>query len=265
MLNRKFIIMFIFIEFLCLIKGKDVCDCCDSLKKNMLYELNSLKKEIYNLKNEIKTLNEKINELTNKEEEPIDIDLDIAIDSLIINDESEKKLLINRIKEIDFLKNSKFEFNLLYRGTRDGTWAYTLHEKCDDYSNTISIVKSDSGARFGGYMTNAYSSLKDDWVLDDFDSFVFSLDLMKIYNATKKENFKYYLGKNDGPCFNAFCIGDISELNSDEYKTFGEASLAITNKPSEYYSGLADNKYELNLGKNNYKVKEIEIFQVVKK
>ena len=58
---------------------------------------------------------------------------------------------------------------------------------------------------------------------------------------------------------------DETGFYSDEYKIFGKASQWINNEHSEYYLGLEDYKYELNLGKDTFHVKEIEVFQVVKK
>ena len=265
--NRKLLItVFIFFELFCLIKGEED-ECCVALeifKEKYFTEMISSEKKIKDLETENKELKEKIEELIKKEEErkretPADIDTEI------ISNMIEKELLTDRLKQIDYFKNSTVELKLLYRGTRDGLNCPDLHEKCDGIPRTISIVKSDSGARFGGYMTNSYSKNFFDWVNDDFDSFVFSIDLMKIYNATKIANQKYHIGYYSGPHFWAFYVDDDSGESPSDYKPFGESLQYIYFDPSEHFSGLANDKYELNLGYKYFYVKEIEIFQVVKK
>ena len=177
----------------------------------------------------------------------------------------EQEFLVDKIKQIDYFKDSQIELKLLYRGTRDGLSSPELHEKCDGFPRTLSIVKSDNGARFGGYMTNAYNKNLADWVHDDFDSFVFSFDNMKIYNATSKRNEKYHLGYYSGPHFWAFLVADHYGETDEFYKPFGQTSQYIYFDPSDHFSGLENKKYELNLGKDYFYVKEIEIFQIVKK
>ena len=43
------------------------------------------------------------------------------------------------------------ELFLLYRGTRDGKSATSFHDKCDNQGNTIGIIHTKDGSRFGGY------------------------------------------------------------------------------------------------------------------
>ena len=42
-------------------------------------------------------------------------------------------------------------FNLLYRGTRDGFYTTSFHQRCDRVGATISIIKTDTNCIFGGY------------------------------------------------------------------------------------------------------------------
>ena len=266
LINKKLLTIFILFELFCFIKGEKE-DCCLDLnifKEKYFNEIISLEKQIKTLEKENKELKAKLEELINKEEQrkreqPADIDTEIISNML------EKEFLVDRIKQIDYFKNSTIELKLLYRGSRDGFSCPELHEKCDGFPRTISIIKSDSDARFGGYMTSSYNKNLFNWVHDDFDSFVFSLDNMKIYNATKKANEKYHLGYYSGPHFWAFYVDDDSGERKEDYKPFGHCTQYIYFDPSEHFSGLANDKYELNLGKKYFYVKEIEIFQIVKK
>ena len=266
LLNQKLFTIFILFELFFVFKGEEE-ECCialDIFKEKYFTEIVSLEKQIKSLEQENQELKEKLEELINKEEQrkketPADIDTEIISNML------EKELLVDRIKQIDYFKDSQIELKLLYRGTRDGLSGPDLHEKCDGFPRTISIVKSDCGARFGGYMTSAYNKNLFNWVYDDFDSFVFSLDSMKIYNATQKSNEKYHLGYSSGPHFWAFLVDDDSGERAEDYKPFGHTTQYIYFDPSDHFSGLANNKYELNLGNKYFYVKEIEIFQIVKK
>ena len=42
---------------------------------------------------------------------------------------------------------------LLYRGSRDGWKHDDFHRKCDDHNNTLLLVKTKKGKRFGGFTT----------------------------------------------------------------------------------------------------------------
>jgi hypothetical protein len=54
------------------------------------------------------------------------------------------------IQLCEFTSNDKW--TLLYRGTRDGFGAVDFHTKCDDHSNTLTIVKANGSSYiFGGF------------------------------------------------------------------------------------------------------------------
>lgn len=45
-----------------------------------------------------------------------------------------------------------FKAQLLYRATRDGFASSAFHSKCDNQGQTICIIKSSNGNRFGGIL-----------------------------------------------------------------------------------------------------------------
>ena len=52
------------------------------------------------------------------------------------------------------------KWTLLYRGTRDGFGAANFHSKCDNYNNTLTIVKAHGTSYiFGGFTSINWGSL----------------------------------------------------------------------------------------------------------
>ena len=49
------------------------------------------------------------------------------------------------------LNGKRFRLDLKYRGTRDGFDGLDFHKVVDGMQNTILVVESEHGFRFGGY------------------------------------------------------------------------------------------------------------------
>ena len=188
------------------------------------------------------------------------------LDTKIITKREEISLLINRLKQDINFVNSKIDFKLLYRGSVDGKSAHDFHRKCDGNKNTISIIKANTGAKFGGYAEYAWVENAFDWVNDDLNSFVFSLDLLKIYNSTKDRNHKYHWGKYSGPQFYGYSVADYTGYTDSDHKPFGSEIQGFIryDEVNKHFSGFTKNN-ELNLGKSYFYIEEIEVFQVIKK
>jgi len=164
----------------------------------MKKEIKQNKEEIQKNKEEIKKINEKLDILL-KEKAKAD-----GIDSKIIKKNEELNLISDRIKNTEILKNKKIKYKLLYRGTRDGMNASSFHQKCNSIPNTISIIQTTKGYKFGGYAEQTWENNNNPiWIKDD-KSFVFSIDYMKIYNHVNGTDAIYHC--NDfGPSFD-YCI-----------------------------------------------------------
>ena len=172
-----------------------------------------------------------------------DIRLEI-IKGDIIEDIKELELLSRRISK----NNSKIILNLLYKATIDSDKAEIFHKKCDFAKNTLVLVKSKNGKRFGGYTTQDWNGnsveKKDD------NAFVFSLDKMAIYDIIPGEDA---IGcyPNYGPVF----LGCQIRIY-DEFFTKGGTT---------YEKGLNYNTqedFELTGGLKKFEVKEIEVYSV---
>jgi len=67
----------------------------------------------------------------------------------------------------------------LYRATRDGFRAKDFHRKCDNFENTLVVIKSTEGNVFGGFASKPWNSTptvgsKKGYVPDQ-SAFIFSL------------------------------------------------------------------------------------------
>ena len=186
----------------------------------------------YNNSQKIEKLN---NQITNKR--------NWRIDSKIITKKKEIKFLSKRLRKDN--NNKKVKFNLIYRATKDGEKNY--HNKCDGKINTLIVIHTIKGIKFGGYTETMINSNNKDYI--DKNSFIFSLDKMKIYENKDYDIISHY--EKFGPIFKgAFFIG--------EY--FLNVSNKIINKLSSKY--IMDNNYEINNGEDNFNIKELEVFQI---
>ena len=215
--------------------------------ESLIEQINEMKKEIKENKEEIKKINEKLDILF-KEKAKAD-----GIDSKIIKKNEELNLISDRIKNTELLKNKKIKYKLLYRGTRDGMNPSSFHQKCNSIPQTVSIVQTTKGYKFGGYAEKTWENHNGIYIKDD-KSFVFSIDHMKIYNHVQGTDA--ILHKNNyGPTFNA-CIYLKKDFSNNENGNYDK------NKANEYFSGF-NRDYELNDGEQYFSLAEIEVFQVL--
>ena len=241
------------------LKNENLKKIVDELvRKNNLLE--NKVKELFDWKNSqpIKTENNSYNNKNeNNFKKLIDnkiIKAKVEIDSKIIKTKEEIELLSKRLTSKCLNKNSKIIFNLLYRDSRDGDTPYNYHRKCDGKQNTLCVIQTIKGYKFGGYTEITISSVGSD--VKDPNAFVFSLDKNKIYENLKKENFAVCHSKNWGPIFrnDAFAVWDQNFL-SYHLHTVG------TKSNSNY--GIMNEDYELNNGKENFGIKELEVYQII--
>ena len=161
-------------------------------------------------------------------------------------------LISNRIKNTDLLKNKKIKYELLYRGSRDGMTPSFFHQKCNGICPTISIIRTSKGLKFGGYTEKTWENNSSGAWIDDNNSFLFSVDYMKIYNGIKGQILH---NNNYGPTFNSsiYLQNDFTQNgNNTCQKTYS----------NQYYSGFIRD-YELNDGQSYFTVSEVEVFKVI--
>ena len=169
------------------------------------------------------------------------------------------KILENK-EEFSFvrsLSSKNYNFNLIYRATRDGSYPSNFHEKCDNKGPTISFIKTDDNKKFGGFISKDRQSgnLNQTYVKDK-NAFIFSINKKSKY-LIKDENtdaFDYssIRGLNFTTCLGFYC-------NDDSGNMFKPKNAYESGTISAYNS---NNKFEF-AGKNNFQAVEIEVFQVL--
>ena len=167
----------------------------------------------------------------------------------IIAKAKEYSLIEKKLKEI--YDNKKIVLKQIYKGTRDGDDAKSFHSKCDDLRGSLILIKVNDKLVFGGFTKEKWSG---DCVfkLDD-TSFLFSFFPPKIYEI-KKGKRAIYCNKNYGPSFGSITIA----VNNNYFINGGWCCSSYLSNFENY-----DTDYEINNGVNEFKIQEIEIYQVV--
>ena len=179
----------------------------------------------------------------------------------IIHDSDELYLIINKIlyklnkykknyNNINYENKLQFSIIILFDSTLNGDSAYEFHKKCDLKYNTISIIETTSGHRFGGYTSECFESPNEYFDKKDNLSFVFSLDKMKIYDVIKGK-YAISCDKNYGPYFRDDHICIVDEFLTKESGTCIKGKGFNTTK-----------NYELNSGKKYFTIKRLQVFQI---
>ena len=171
--------------------------------------------------------------------------------------------IIYKINSLEFIfdyirENDKsFNFNnikLLYRGSRDGDRTKTCHKLCDNKQNVLIIIQSDKGYTFGGYSKIGFKTTKKSEFKIDNNSFLFSIDLQKKYPVVENDTALDYNNDYWGLCFFVSLYFKDNFMNLD--------NNYIGDYIKEYFKGLKD-KYEMNGGESIFKIKELEVFQLL--
>jgi len=219
-------------------------------KVNILEEENKkLKKEINEIK-EWKKKIEKFLEFKIKKKE-------IGFESKIIDKSEDLKFLINRLINNDSsLKEKNINFNLLYRATRDGDNFNDFHSRVDNKNSTLTIIKTNLGCKFGVFLEIPFKQTGRSLV--DDKSFIFSLDLKKIYNSKSGSYTLNDYNSSDGYLLDLYhqpirininCLSN----NNSYTQTASNSNLN--------YSGF-ERDHELNNNQQYFKVVEMETFKI---
>ena len=204
---------------------------------------NEINKEIIEDKKDEKQIEE------NKEEIKI-VEKEEKIEQNIVNGE-----IIHNIEELEMLirninkSSHKMTLNLIYKASADSDKAIDFHNKCDKAKNTIVLIETDKGKRFGGYTSVSWEGNCEDKI--DDDAFVFSLDKMKIYNIIPGEKAIGCYPKF-GPVF----LGCQIKIFDNAFKRGG-----TTFEKGLNYNTTED--YELTDGDREFSVKDVEVYEVI--
>lgn len=162
------------------------------------------------------------------------------------------------------------KLTLLYRASRDGFQAASFHAKCDNKEKTLTIVNAKSGQIFGGYTNAKWNSQYQNYQSDQ-NAFIFSLvnnnhkplifGLNQNYIEYYNNNYNYaiYCSSDFGPGFGSgpdFRISNCSNENTNSSSILGH-----TYTHSDLSNGYI-NRETILAGSPNFKVAEIEVFQI---
>jgi hypothetical protein len=152
------------------------------------------------------------------------------------------------------------KLRLLYRGSTDGFASEVFHQKCDDFTNTLTIIQSTNDYVFGGFTTQTWNHT--DGYKPDPNAFLFSFKNKENKPAKfniSKAQYAIYCGDNYGPIFGGNGGHDIyissnssSNSSSASYLNSCYSSTHVTKDPWNYFAGS-----------HKFQVSEIEVFQVL--
>jgi len=233
-------------------------------KTNLEQQQNSNNEEFINkLLEEINIYKQKAeeNDLLRKQIEELQYQHQIEQDRQNEEDEMDqgqevKGDIIHDIKELEMItkkinkdENKKIIINLLYKASVDSDKASAFHEKCDQAQNTIVLVETKNGKRFGGYTTCSWSGNCVD--KNDPQAFIFSFDKMKTYdNIPGDEAIGCY------PKFGPIFLGCQIKIFDNAFSKGGTTFEKELNFNTE-------EDYELTGGDRTFEIKDIEVYEVL--
>ena len=209
----------------------------------------------FNQNNEqkINELSQKINENNNnnQNEEKDESKIKIIINSIFklnlpLADKNEMEFIKNAIE--NKLNQKVKQFTVIYRTTLMGGEMRDIHKYIDDKANTILLVRSNNGKKFGGFTTQTWDS-KNHYKKDD-KAFVFSINSKEIFSV-KANNVAIGCFKDYGPIFGD--DADIYFWNSNMFTT----SFSSNQRNYEY-----NGKNNALTGNTNFIAQEIEMLKV---
>ena len=154
--------------------------------------------------------------------------------------------------------------NLLYQATRDGFSAKAFHQKCDNYHNTLTIIKSNGNYVFGGFASVLWNEKSYGWI-DDSAAFIFSLRRKGVFNGKKfvinkntwREPYDVWDNAESGP---AFGDADIYICDNSNIDACSSSWFCLTFLCPDEYTGSADSY--LAGSHTGWLTTEIEVFQL---
>jgi hypothetical protein len=173
-------------------------------------------------------------------------------------------LIISEVPEIfDDFANKNWQ--LLWRGSRDGFGARDFHSRCDGHANTLTLIEDIYGCVFGGltpvkwesrvYEGSGNNCYKSD---DSLKSFLFTLKNPHNIPARKfalnPEMKHRAIGCDStwGPWFGGLRVCDNCNTNPKSFTNLGET----------YTNDTGVGGRTVFTGSQFFKVKEIEVFEI---
>ena len=184
------------------------------------------------------------------------------IDSIILPKEENDALFEGKLSE--WCKTRDFE--LLYRGTRDGFGSSDFHRTCDNKGKTLVLIKNSSGHIFGGFASIPWTTPSSCTGKQAPGSFIFTLTNMYGIQPTKfnlkNENDSSGAVHHDKSYISGF--GNCGGKDIDIYSNCNTNTSSYSNFPYAYNdaTGKGNSIFSSNTSDYHFKVQEVEVFRV---
>ena len=228
-----------------------LCDVMKEMKKEILelkLENSSLKERISKIEKWKKEEEEEKKRREEEEKKRREEEEKKKFPSLIMTKKEQKELIIKKFEGRGKKINS---LNLLFRASRDGDQSSVVHNKIDGKNEIIMIVETIKGLKFGGYTQIGFDSSNQN--KNDSQAFLFSFDKNKTYD--NNGNYAIYCYSSDCPYFFSHYGNYNIKIPNSFYSNNG-----YTTKKGDCFYTTED--YELNGGEEQFRVKELEYFQI---
>jgi hypothetical protein len=170
-----------------------------------------------------------------------------------------ESLIIHNYPKIlkEFQENT---WKLLYRGSRDGFRVSDFHGKCDNQSNTLTLIETTKGFIFGGFTPIPWDSSNGYKSDNSRKSFLFTLKNPNNISPRKFElsnaSNAIWSGSGYGPIF-----GNGHDIRL--YSDFTINTNNYTNVRTGYVNDTGIDGKQVLTGANYFTVKEIEVFTII--
>jgi len=188
-------------------------------------------------------------------EEAFELEDEIFDLSLSFGQSLPNSRIVKKAQEAALLKRwvdpkKNISFKLLYSGHKDGWMAADFHKKCDGKVNTLTIILSNQGKVFGGFLDKAWNQ-SENYIITE-KSWLFSLTSKEKYKL-KSANSQYagYGSASYGPTFGG---GNNDLYLSGDFRTLSNGGSPLSYECSD------TSKF---MGGTTFQVKEIEVYQAV--
>ncbi|GBC06618.1 hypothetical protein RclHR1_06980002 [Rhizophagus clarus] len=153
-------------------------------------------------------------------------------------------------KENMYTTNISYEFNLIFRGSRDGLDPASFHNKCDNKGATIVVIKiENSNQIIGGYNPLDWSGLERKTTPD---SFIFSFtDYNNISSGqiSRMNNNNYHCAVISNPGWGPV----FGRYNNDSHDLCMQENSRWSSYPNSYT--------DINIPRNSFDIEDYEVFE----
>eukprot|EP00347_Sterkiella_histriomuscorum_P020390 403337984 len=149
------------------------------------------------------------------------------------------------------------QFQLLYRGSKDGYTAQSFHNKCDNQEATVSFILSEFGQIFGGYTSLSWEGTYS-MSHSDNDAFLFQLNKRTIHQQIANHNQVIVHDKNNL----LYTFGRGLDISISENCDQVAESSCIIGKNYANVSNRNQQDITYMAGHSCFKVLEIEVYSV---